>query len=618
MSRSAKLTDHLYRQVLEKSELCDVTVTFGDHVMGAHWGVLVQCSYFRAMYNSGMKERREGIIHIVTKGDNGCVTLEECAIDAAIRYLYTGIITLSFVEVYDILRVADYFRIAGLKQVCNRFLSNLKWEPQNCIDICYMAKQYHLDLTRKLMKYITRDILNVLEHDCNINYITNEIILEVAKIAKEIQMSTELQFNAFHKWLCFDDKARTETFVKLFRSLSLEHTTHEFFDSLDCDLVQSLSDCRDHYMKTKQKSLRERLRNSSKSCDVVLMVAEVDDDYVSDETNTCCIFAYMTDYKRWSILAAFPEELDHEDVKMFLTFDKTCNILYVYRDVEPIYPQAGIIHIGIHKYDLTTKTWHACTLNMKTPNGIVIQNIGCTNGKLCFVATCIKSQTVKLLVFGKKDKEVVLFNLQRSIYADVYTKMCSFENQYVVVLCYIVREESEKEVKIAVYNLHSNKIKRIRNIPQAIQNPDDFYEMEEFLIETKEGIIISKVNCSYYKSLNIKTGRCSTINKVVLPRELITSNNHEHDADIDFPFGIVSCTGLNTVAIHERALDRLCIFDVLTQTLNEEQSLPFGIPYGQMLHTKLPSDCLTCFYECTHCKFKIETAEEKQDDCKII
>ena len=60
MSRCPSITECLYSQALENSQLCDVTLTFGEHVMGAHWGVLIQCPFFRAMFNSGMKEKQEG------------------------------------------------------------------------------------------------------------------------------------------------------------------------------------------------------------------------------------------------------------------------------------------------------------------------------------------------------------------------------------------------------------------------------------------------------------------------------------------------------------------------------------------------------------------------------
>ncbi|KAH3794529.1 hypothetical protein DPMN_148064 [Dreissena polymorpha] len=54
--------------------------------MRVHWCVLVQSPFFQAMFNVGMKEKREGKIHI-SEGS-------EHAVRSAICYIYTGNVTL--------------------------------------------------------------------------------------------------------------------------------------------------------------------------------------------------------------------------------------------------------------------------------------------------------------------------------------------------------------------------------------------------------------------------------------------------------------------------------------------------------------------------------------------
>ena len=115
-------------------ELCDVVLRIGGREFHAHKLVLIACcSYFEAMFLSGMTESRQRVVEL--KGVN------PDAFQVILRFFYTGHIKITKENVQTILPIASIFQLDDLKKACASFLEQ-ELAPCNCLGIRAFAQTY--------------------------------------------------------------------------------------------------------------------------------------------------------------------------------------------------------------------------------------------------------------------------------------------------------------------------------------------------------------------------------------------------------------------------------------------------------------------------------------------
>ena len=139
---------------------CDVILEVGSGDEQAHLKAhkIVLCAaspfFFNAL-NSGMKEKKEGVIRLE---ETSKAVMEE-----VLEYMYAGHVNINEGNVFDLLAVADYFLIASLKTLClNVLLRALSLS--SCIATYDVATRYRCkELMKKARDFIQSNFVAVAE-----------------------------------------------------------------------------------------------------------------------------------------------------------------------------------------------------------------------------------------------------------------------------------------------------------------------------------------------------------------------------------------------------------------------------------------------------------------------
>ncbi|XP_052254661.1 kelch-like protein 32 isoform X2 [Dreissena polymorpha] len=261
------LGETLYEQMIQSSNLCDVTLELCGVVRRAHWCVLVNYPFFEAMYRAGLKETREGIVRI-SEGSYE-------AIQAAIHFMYTGNVRLDCRLLSEVLHVADYLQISNLVQLCEQCLLTLK-TPNTCVDTYLLSRQYCLTINEELVVYIINNLAEVIQYPPNGQILTLNMIQEILLHESAYDVPQEVLYQFYRKWFAYDVNSRKGDFEDLFCSQNLQDTSHSFFKSLECEYIQTLKRCRDHYHKAKREHIGNRMKHSNEIARVIIVVGEIE------------------------------------------------------------------------------------------------------------------------------------------------------------------------------------------------------------------------------------------------------------------------------------------------------------------------------------------------------
>ncbi|KAH3751232.1 kelch-like protein 21 isoform X2 [Dreissena polymorpha] len=610
VSNLCNLQEHLYNQALGNSELCDVTISFGSKEMRAHWCVLVQCPYFRAMYNVGMKEKREGKIHI-SEGT-------EHAIRSAIGYIYTGKVSLEYTLVEDLLHAADYFQINSLTDLCNNFLIKLEWCPDNCIEIYFLAKNYNLELFNNLMHYIANNLIVVIEEPKNVKHISTEMMNEISLVAVAESIEQEVIFLFYRKWLNYDVVGRKMAFEELFCSLNLEDTTHIFFESLACDFIQNFRPCRDFYQKTRQALLRYQLKPRHNVEDTLLVIA----DHIGHSSDRSSLFlcAYVKDINRWAFITSVPSSIDHShDDEILIGVDENNHCVYTCNN--HIWNYGGDfsstnLKLHINKYDLKTRIWtvEKYNLPMQKSREIDVKCISFVANRLCVLLTPLNSwgepKHVTLLVYNGQDicDETVILKLSRHFTNVVSVKTCIVKNRYLVIMVTILNNHgTEKQVKVVIKDVHTKKLKRHKMIPQAMPDNMSIFDTEELVCDTFDGVLMTKVDSDNYKFLNVENGQVSSRNGKIIPRHFLSDEDADN-ANVDdeeFESYLRTGNGLNSLSVFDDRTDTFSMFDFVSGDVHKVPILQYRVVSQCIIHVPLSSDLLRCSVDCKQCLYEL-------------
>ena len=111
-----------FEKLLKDSRFSDIKIVVGTQTFSAHKCILAaQSHYFAAMFESNMKEVKEGEVHITDISAN---IMEEI-----LRFIYTGKISVEQTRMTDLLIVADMYGLDELITICEEeIISNMSLE----------------------------------------------------------------------------------------------------------------------------------------------------------------------------------------------------------------------------------------------------------------------------------------------------------------------------------------------------------------------------------------------------------------------------------------------------------------------------------------------------------
>ena len=554
--------------------------------------------------------------------------------EVILRYLYTSTATLHLTNVHGVLCAADYFGVNSLMELCEKYLSEVTLTIENCIDVYYIAKRFRLRFYNKLMEYVTQNFLKILDFEDNGKYVTSEMMLEIADLMDKTEcsnngLSQEMRFKYFRQWLNFNVHERRSTFSSLFLKLHLEDTSHVFFKSLSSDYIQNFNECRQHYYKIRRASMLSEIKHDDNLCDAVLVVGRIFGD------KTCswfvrpkhCIFGYKIGVNKWAFLGTIPNSLPMGHLcgdERHIAVNEINNSIYVCGNKQ-FESTLDTFILSVQKFDIVSKSWSMCNFNVPRrlsgtsalANDITIKKIAFVEKYFCFVAQSTTiwgtNSDVSIFLFGdSKSFENVSLCKTGSWSSDIDIKMSVVKNRYIVVLCTIIKESfsgTVKKGKLIIMDIITKKTKRRKILAQTMQNVTDFYDREEFMFVTKDGVIISKINSTFHKTLNVVNGHCSTVNDTIIPRTVLsvreTDTEEEEDDDDEEYFDFECGNGYNCLTFYNRTSECFSMYDFETKDVSKLPNLPYWIVPGSKTHAKIPSYVLKCAIDCTHCLYEM-------------
>ncbi|XP_052222100.1 uncharacterized protein LOC127838409 isoform X2 [Dreissena polymorpha] len=518
----------------------------------------------------------------------------------------------------------------SLFAVCEKYLSEIPWNPENCIDIYYLAKRFRLKFYKCLVEYVTKDFLKIIEYEDNSEYVTTDMMLEIADSVgkttpedKEMLFMTrtegssngisqEMRFRYFRQWLNFDVCGRKETFTSLFLTLTLEDTSHAFFESLASDYIQNFSECREHYYQTKRISMKSLVIHSNKIVRAVLVVAEITSEESWFGKRNYGIFGYDTHVNKWTYVCRLPNTAELWFIgKKLITVNEWDNCLYVYSDQRPDSYTDDEIIVKVQKYNLGTKSWSICEYKIPHKKGVYmkIKKFACVDKYVCFIA---KSEdrfgeytNVNLYLLGEHescDKTNVCRSESES---DLNIKMCVTNNRYIVIMCTVISFSGYgvvKTTRFLIKDVITKKTRRRRTVPQTADYMIGPLQSEECMFASNKGVVISKIDSPFYKILNAVNGHCSSVNHRILPRKLnVVDTDEEEEEDDDEFVGFEIANGFNVVSVLNRFKQLLRVFDFETREVTQLPKLSYRIVPRSISHARVPSYALKCVIDCPHC-----------------
>uniref|UniRef100_A0A1A9VA70 Kelch-like protein diablo n=1 Tax=Glossina austeni TaxID=7395 RepID=A0A1A9VA70_GLOAU len=210
------------RKMRDSQKLCDFCLDVQGETIYVHKVALALASdYFASMFETDMKERREGVIKVED--------VDVPTIKTLVEYMYSGIINLTEENVENLLSIADLYQILWVKEQCAQFLKPIV-NQKNCFRIRKFAD---MRSCKELFDFSHKYILD------NLHDLTDEkdlLVLpfeEIQNLIKDEQKKNSVRFvetayKASINWIKHDLEERKVHLRELMSHIHLPCVSIEF------------------------------------------------------------------------------------------------------------------------------------------------------------------------------------------------------------------------------------------------------------------------------------------------------------------------------------------------------------------------------------------------------
>ena len=225
---SADPLEHL-RELVERLDIlrnndsfCDVTIAVKDKEFKAHRAVLAAASpFFLTLLTSNMKESNEQLIKVELE------EATESVVEDALKYLYTGNVTIIEERAHNLLATANYLLLPGLKTMVSDFLED-RVTTQNCVFNYYFADKYEcVELKSKCCEVINSDFSVVMETGDFLNLHVKQVMEWVSSDNVMVNAEEDV-FSGIVMWVSHNKSEREKHFPELLHQVRLPFVSHDF------------------------------------------------------------------------------------------------------------------------------------------------------------------------------------------------------------------------------------------------------------------------------------------------------------------------------------------------------------------------------------------------------
>ncbi|XP_073231254.1 kelch-like protein 25 [Porites lutea] len=224
-------TQHFCVEVMKRLDIerkngqfCDLILEVGSGDekarLEAHRNILSAASpFFYKALNSNMKEKIEGVIRLEETS--------KAIMEGVLDYIYTGYVSVSEDNVYELFAKADYFDLPALKSFLSNFiLENLSLS--NCVIAYYFASKYQWEqLMRGTRAYILSNFLSVAETDDFLD-LSFEQVKEWISSDEIIVDAEDNVFEVVLRWSERGERRKRDNFRDLFRHIRFVHMSRDY------------------------------------------------------------------------------------------------------------------------------------------------------------------------------------------------------------------------------------------------------------------------------------------------------------------------------------------------------------------------------------------------------
>ncbi|XP_071455545.1 actin-binding protein IPP-like [Hetaerina americana] len=201
-------------QMRRENLLCDVELeAAGGKVFKAHRSVLVAaCSYFRAMFSSGLLEGKESRVKMLS--------LSPQTMSSMLQFIYTGELQVGLDEVQELMVVADMLQMGDVIDGCTQLMHD-EIDPANALGIFRFAEAHNCTAMSKMSEcFVKQNFVEVVKGeeflDLPLNILTFFLSSEGLEVDSEMQV-----FESAVRWLFHDPPNRREHVFEVLRHVRL-------------------------------------------------------------------------------------------------------------------------------------------------------------------------------------------------------------------------------------------------------------------------------------------------------------------------------------------------------------------------------------------------------------
>ena len=388
-------TQHFCVEVMKRLDIerkngqfCDLILEVGSGDekarLKAHRNILSAASpYFYKALNSNMKEKIEGVI--------GLEETSKSIMEGVLDYIYTGYVSVSEENVYELFAKADYFDLPALKSFSSNFiLDNLSLS--NCIVAYYFASKYQWEqLMEGTRAYIQSNFLSVAETEGFLD-LSCEQVKEWISSDEIIVDAEENVFEVVLRWSERSEGRKRENFRDLFRHIRFVHMSRDYLfqvvlshpmvrDNVECSSAV-LNAMKSAFDGTEDSLFSQSPRNCLKTHEDVIVAC-----------GKRKVFCYLPDDKVWYELPAMTQELINSPYRSVSVCHGKLYVMGVDEDPgnfstpRPFFWSASVTEFIVEHFDPSLGLWNKLNIPhvvVYSPAAVTMQGflyvVGVKNG----------------------------------------------------------------------------------------------------------------------------------------------------------------------------------------------------------------------------------------------